>query len=85
MTPVYVGGTQGPSLGTPVAVYDSLIEGGPGVAGSTVEHGTAGELVAPLAFPNMPGLRTHSYVPIAYAADVCDSKILERQQWLSLL
>lgn len=54
MTPVYVGGTQGFSLGTPVAVYDSLIEGGKGVAGEAVPHGTPGELVAPAAFPNMP-------------------------------
>jgi acetoacetyl-CoA synthetase len=49
-----VGGTQGPSLGTPVAVYDSFIEGGKGIAGAVVEHGTPGELVAPAAFPNMP-------------------------------
>ena len=54
LTPVYVGGTQGPTLGTPVAVYDSLIEGGKGVSGKAVEHGTPGELVAPAAFPNMP-------------------------------
>lgn len=49
-----MGGTQGPSLGTPVAVYDSLIEGGKGVPGAPVDHGTPGELVAPAAFPNMP-------------------------------
>ncbi|KAH6694943.1 acetoacetyl-CoA synthetase-like protein [Leptodontidium sp. MPI-SDFR-AT-0119] len=54
LTPVYVGGTQGPSLGTPVEVYDSLIEGGKGVSGAPVPHGTPGELVAPKAFPNMP-------------------------------
>jgi acetoacetyl-CoA synthetase len=54
LTPVYVGGTQGPSLGTPVGVYDSLIEGGKGVPGAAVDHGTPGELVAPAAFPNMP-------------------------------
>ena len=42
------------SLGTPVAVYDSLIEGGKGVKGAEVPHGTPGELVAPSAFPNMP-------------------------------
>lgn len=54
LSPVYVGGTQGPSLGTPVAVYDSLIEGGKGIPGATVDHGTPGELVAPAAFPNMP-------------------------------
>ncbi|TGO15124.1 hypothetical protein BTUL_0044g00630 [Botrytis tulipae] len=51
LTPVYVGGTQGPSLGTPIAVYDALIESGQGVP---VEHGTPGELVAPHAFPNIP-------------------------------
>jgi acetoacetyl-CoA synthetase len=54
LTPVYVGGTQGPSLGTPVAVYDSLIEGGKGIPGVPVDHGVPGELVAPAAFPNMP-------------------------------
>jgi acetoacetyl-CoA synthetase len=41
-------------LGTPVGVYDSLIEGGKGVPGAFVDHGTPGELVAPAAFPNMP-------------------------------
>ncbi|CZS94139.1 related to acetoacetyl-CoA synthetase [Rhynchosporium agropyri] len=54
LTPVYVGGTQGPSLGTPVSVYNSLIEGGKGISGEPVPHGTPGELVAPSAFPNMP-------------------------------
>jgi acetoacetyl-CoA synthetase len=54
LTPVYVGGTQGPSLGTPIAVYDSLVEGGRGVKGAPVGHGTPGELVAYAAFPNMP-------------------------------
>jgi acetoacetyl-CoA synthetase len=49
-----VGGTQGPSLGTPVAVYDSLIEGGKGISGEEVDQGTPGELIAPAAFPNMP-------------------------------
>ncbi|TGO85645.1 hypothetical protein BPOR_0377g00140 [Botrytis porri] len=51
LTPVYIGGTQGPSLGTPIAVYDALVESGQGVS---VEHGTPGELVAPHAFPNIP-------------------------------
>ena len=54
LSPVYLGGTQGPTLGTPVGVYDSLIEGGPGVRGEAVDHGTPGELVATAAFPNMP-------------------------------
>lgn len=49
-----MGGTQGPSLGTPIAVYDSLIEGGRGISGASIPDGEAGELVAHLAFPNMP-------------------------------
>jgi acetoacetyl-CoA synthetase len=48
---VYLGGTQGPSLGVAVEVYDSLQPNGPGKA---VPHGTAGELVAPSSFPNVP-------------------------------
>jgi acetoacetyl-CoA synthetase len=54
LDPVYVGGTQGMSLGIPVEVYDSLIQGGPGVKGRPVTQGTPGELVATIAFPNMP-------------------------------
>lgn len=42
------------SLGIPVEVYDSLIEGGPNVKGRRVSEGTPGELVATVAFPNMP-------------------------------
>jgi len=54
LTPVYVGGCQGPSIGTAVAVYDQLHEGGKGVKGREVENGTPGELVAVKSFPNMP-------------------------------
>lgn len=54
LTPVYVGGCQGPSLGTAVAVYDQTHEGGAGVRGTPVPAGVPGELVAPLSFPNMP-------------------------------
>ncbi|KAL2354691.1 acetoacetyl-CoA synthase [Cryomyces antarcticus] len=54
MTPVYVGGCQGPSLGIKVEVYDQLVEGGKGVKGKPVEEGVPGELVATEAFPNMP-------------------------------
>lgn len=54
LTPVYVGGCQGPSLGTPIAVYDQLEEGGIGVKGRPVAGGVPGELVATAAFPNMP-------------------------------
>lgn len=41
-------------MGTPVSVYDSLIEGGAGTKGVAVEDGTPGELVAHASFPNMP-------------------------------
>ncbi|KAI3323228.1 acetoacetate-CoA ligase [Xylariaceae sp. AK1471] len=51
LTPVYVGGTQGPSLGLNVQLYDSLLPPGPGKA---VPDGTPGELVATASFPNVP-------------------------------
>lgn len=54
LMPVYVGGCQGPSLGTPIAVYDQMLEGGKGVKGKQLEDGVPGELVATAAFPNMP-------------------------------
>ena len=54
LLPVYVGGCQCLSLGTPVEVYDTEVEGGEGVKGRKVQDGTPGELVATKAFPNMP-------------------------------
>ncbi|KAI1117272.1 acetoacetate-CoA ligase [Nemania sp. NC0429] len=51
LTPVYVGGTQGPTLGLDVQLYDSLLPPGPGQA---VPDGTPGELVATKSFPNVP-------------------------------
>lgn len=51
LEPVYVGGCQGPTLGTKMEVYDSLVESGPGRA---VPHGEPGELVATASFPNQP-------------------------------
>lgn len=51
LDPVYVGGCQGPCLGTKLEVYDSLIESGPGRA---VPDGEPGELVATASFPNQP-------------------------------
>jgi len=54
LTPVYVGGCQGPSLGVAVAVYDQTVEGGKGVKGQQLEDGIPGELVATQSFPNMP-------------------------------
>ncbi|EGC46976.1 acetoacetyl-CoA synthase [Histoplasma capsulatum var. duboisii H88] len=44
----------GPSLGTPIAVYDQTVEGGKGVKGIPLKEGVPGELVATAAFPNMP-------------------------------
>ncbi|KAI1075924.1 acetoacetyl-coenzyme A synthetase [Whalleya microplaca] len=64
LTPVYVGGTQGPSLGVAIAMYDSLLPPGPG---SAVPDGTPGELVATASFPNVPvflwGDKTPAGVP----------------------
>lgn len=54
LTPLYVGGCQGPSLGIAVVVYDSTIEGGVGVQGKEITDGIPGELVAEKSFPNMP-------------------------------
>ncbi|KAI1129467.1 acetoacetate-CoA ligase [Nemania abortiva] len=51
LTPVYVGGMQGPSLGLDVQLYDTLLPPGPGKA---VPDGTPGELVATKSFPNVP-------------------------------
>ena len=54
LSPVFVGGCSGFSLGIPVAVYDDTVEGGTGVKGVPVSNGIPGELVATAAFPNMP-------------------------------
>lgn len=53
LTPLYVGGTQGPSLGIAVEVYDSNREG-TRLEKAPVADGSPGELVATNAFPNMP-------------------------------
>ncbi|KAB5545551.1 hypothetical protein GE09DRAFT_211919 [Coniochaeta sp. 2T2.1] len=62
LTPVYVGGTQGPSLGIHVAIYDALEPDGPG---KEVEHGTPGELVAKASFPNVPCCFWNDKTPVA--------------------
>lgn len=54
LSPVFVGGCSGLSLGLPVVAYDDTMEGGTGVKGVPVSDGTPGELVATAAFPNMP-------------------------------
>ncbi|KAH8649709.1 acetoacetate-CoA ligase [Tricladium varicosporioides] len=52
LTPVYVGGTCGPALGTPISI---LSPESPSTAPLVhVDHGEAGELVAPHSFPNQP-------------------------------
>lgn len=51
LEPVYVGGTQGPSIGVDVRIYDSLLPDG---EGKEVPHGVPGELVAAAPFPNIP-------------------------------
>ncbi|KAJ5769579.1 Acetoacetyl-CoA synthetase [Penicillium odoratum] len=53
LVPVYVGGCAGFSLGVPVEVYDSTIEGD-GVRGIPAIDGEPGDLVATAPFPNMP-------------------------------
>lgn len=53
LDPLYAGGMQGPNLGTPIAVYDSNVDG-ENIAGSAVPDGTPGELVATSPFPNVP-------------------------------
>lgn len=54
ISPLYVGGCQGPSLGIPIAVFEQADEGAAGVKGHAVRDGEAGELVATAAFPTMP-------------------------------
>lgn len=54
ISPLYVGGCHGPSLGIPIAAFDQADEGASGVKGTPVPDGTPGELVAPGAFPTMP-------------------------------
>lgn len=54
LSPVFVGGCSGRSLGTPLSVFDANIEGRKGTPGNPVKDGVPGELVATAAFPNIP-------------------------------
>lgn len=54
LSPLYVGGCQGPSLGIPISAFDQADEGASAVKGTPVPDGTPGELVATAAFPTMP-------------------------------
>ena len=54
LLPLYAGGCQSKSLGTPTKVYDQTMDGGKGVKGREIPDGEPGELVADTAFPNMP-------------------------------
>lgn len=52
ISPLYVGGCMGPVVGTAIDVYEQTEE--EHVRGKSATPGTAGELVATKAFPNMP-------------------------------
>ncbi|OBT40383.1 hypothetical protein VE00_10076 [Pseudogymnoascus sp. WSF 3629] len=54
LSPIYVGGCAGRSLGIPLSIFDANFEGGKGAPGVPVKDGVPGELVATAAFPNMP-------------------------------
>lgn len=54
ISPLYVGGCQGPSLGIPIAAYEQVDEGVSQVKGTEARIGEPGELVATAAFPSMP-------------------------------
>lgn len=54
ISPLYVGGCQGPSLGIPIAAYEQVDEGASQVQGKETRNGEPGELVATAAFPSMP-------------------------------
>lgn len=52
LEPLYLGGTMGPSLGTDARIFDGTLP--EGSIGKEVPPGTPGELVATIAFPNIP-------------------------------
>ncbi|KAJ6111801.1 acetoacetyl-CoA synthase [Penicillium sp. IBT 18751x] len=54
ISPLYVGGCQGPSLGIPIAAFEQVDEGVSQVKGTRVPDGEPGEIVATAAFPSMP-------------------------------
>ncbi|KAK7430357.1 hypothetical protein QQZ08_003105 [Neonectria magnoliae] len=56
LMPIYAGGCQGGSLGTPIAIYPVSASSGDKneTTVSPVADGTAGDLVATAAFPNVP-------------------------------
>ena len=58
LTPLYVGGCQGPALGIAAAVYDSAQSAGDGtvIQGKEVPLGATGDLVVTKSFPNVPAM-----------------------------
>lgn len=54
ISPLYVGGCQGPALGMAVSVFDTISDGQTGAKGRLLPDGSAGELVCTKAFPTMP-------------------------------
>jgi len=83
LTPVYLGGCQGPSLGIKLAIYDGTVEGGVNgdgtvVKGRNVKDGEPGELVAEGAFVNMPVM---FWPPGEAGVKKYRSAYFERQVW----
>lgn len=62
LEPLYMGGTMGPSLGTDARIFDATVADG---RGEEVPHGAAGELVATVAFPNVPCRFWNDAEPVA--------------------
>lgn len=54
ISPLYVGGCQGPSLGIPIAAFEQVDESVSQVKGIRVPDGEPGEIVATAPFPSMP-------------------------------
>ena len=54
ISPLYLGGCQGLSLGMAVSVFDIIDDGEIGAKGQRVPDGSPGELVCTEAFPTMP-------------------------------
>lgn len=54
ISPLYVGGCQGPSLGMPIAAYEQIDEDTSQAKGAEAAPGEPGEIVVTAPFPNMP-------------------------------
>lgn len=54
ISPLYVGGCQGPSLGMPIAAFEQVDEEDGQVKGTKAAPGEPGEIVVTAPFPSMP-------------------------------